>query len=62
MCAGFGDTEERADFDPDAEQLMAPPIDPDKIKALMKNPYAAEMLSNDIELLKLKKQRKEEEE
>lgn len=41
---------------------MAPPIDPDKIKALMKNPYAAEMLSNDIELLKLKKQRKEEEE
>jgi hypothetical protein len=41
---------------------MAPPVDPDKIKALMKNPYAADMIRKDIELLKLKKRRKEEEE
>ena len=41
---------------------MAPPLDPDKIKALMKNPYALDMIENDLELLKLKRQRKEEEE
>ena len=41
---------------------MAPPLDPDKIKALMKNPYALDMIENDLELLKLKSQRKEEEE
>lgn len=41
---------------------MAPPIDQDKIKALMKNPYAADMIEKDIELLKLKKRKKEEEE
>ena len=39
---------------------MAPPVDPDKIKSMMKNPYAAEMIEKDIELLKLKKRRKEE--
>ena len=41
---------------------MAPPLDPDKIKSLMKNPYALDMIENDLELLKLKRQRKEEEE
>lgn len=41
---------------------MAPPLDADKTKALMKNPYAADMIQKDIELLKLKKRRKEEEE
>ncbi len=41
---------------------MAPPVDPEKIKSLMKNPYAADMIEKDIELLKLKKRKKEEEE
>jgi hypothetical protein len=41
---------------------MAPPVDPDKIRSLMKNPYAADMIGKDIELLKLKKRRKDEEE
>ena len=39
---------------------MAPPVDPDKIRSLMKNPYAADIIGKDIELLMLKKRRKEE--
>ena len=46
----------------DAEGLMAPPLDPDKLKAMMKNPFAADMIGKDIELLKLKQRKKEEEE
>ncbi|OCF42229.1 hypothetical protein I317_03964 [Kwoniella heveanensis CBS 569] len=46
----------------DAADLMAPPIDKDKMKAIMKNPWQAEMLEKDIQLLKIAKQQKEEEE
>ncbi|KAK4684766.1 hypothetical protein P7C73_g5404, partial [Tremellales sp. Uapishka_1] len=46
----------------DAKDLMAPPIDPAKQKEMMKNPWKADMVGKDIELLKLKKQQKEEEE
>lgn len=41
---------------------MAPPIDADKIKASMKNPWATSMLGKDLELLKLKKRQNEERE
>jgi hypothetical protein len=41
---------------------MAPPIDPEKLKAMMKNPWALEMVEKDLELLKLNKRKKEEEE
>jgi hypothetical protein len=41
---------------------MAAPLDPDKLKAMMKNPWNEAMLKKDIELLKLKKQHKEEQE
>ena len=46
----------------DAAALMAPPLDPSKAAALMKNPWASEMVSKDIELLKLEKRKREEEE
>ncbi|ORX35375.1 hypothetical protein BD324DRAFT_93915 [Kockovaella imperatae] len=46
----------------DAEQLMAPPVDPANVRSLMKNPYALDMIEKDLELLKLQRQRKEEEE
>ncbi|AFR97166.2 hypothetical protein C343_05301 [Cryptococcus neoformans C23] len=46
----------------DAKDLMAPPIDKDKLKASLKNPWQAEMLEKDIELLKLAKKQKAEEE
>ena len=51
-----------ADRQVDAEQLMAPPLDPNKIKSLTKNPYAADIIEKDVQLLKLKKARMEEEE
>lgn len=41
---------------------MAPPIDKDKLKASLKNLWQAEMLEKDIELLKLAKKQKAEEE
>ena len=41
---------------------MAPPLDAEKLKAMMKNPFAADMIGKDIELLKLKQTKKEEEE
>lgn len=41
---------------------MAAPLDADKLKAMMKNPWNEEMLKKDIELLKLIKQHKEEQE
>lgn len=41
---------------------MAPPVDPDKVKAMTKNPWNEEMLKKDIELLKLMKRHKEEQE
>lgn len=44
----------------DAKDMMAPPMDPDKLKAMLKNPYSTEMLRKDIELLKLTKKHKEE--
>ena len=40
---------------------MAPPLDPDKMKAMMKNPWTSEMIKKDIELLKLAKRQKDEE-
>jgi len=40
---------------------MAPPLDSDKIKAMMKNPFATDMIDKDIELLKLKQRKMEEE-
>lgn len=46
----------------DAQQLMAPPLDPDQVRAMMKNPYLPDMIKQDISLLKLKKRKKEEEE
>ncbi|KIR41344.1 hypothetical protein I307_04426 [Cryptococcus deuterogattii 99/473] len=46
----------------DAKDLMAPPIDKDKLKASLKNPWQAEMLEKDIELLKIAKKQKAEEE
>jgi DNA-binding NtrC family response regulator len=45
----------------DAKDLMAPPIEPDKLRALMKNPWSSEMLQKEVELLKLAKKQKEEE-
>lgn len=41
---------------------MAPPLDPDKLKAMTKNPWSAEMLEKEVELLKLTIKQKEEEE
>ena len=41
---------------------MAPPVDSDKLKAMVKNPWNEEMLKKDIELLKLTKKAKEEQE
>ena len=41
---------------------MAPPIDPKKVKEMMKNPYASAMLGKEIEMLKMAKRQKEEEE
>ncbi len=46
----------------DASALMAPPLDPDKAAALMKNPWAPRLIEKDIELLKMQKRKKEEEE
>ncbi|KAK6909279.1 hypothetical protein I203_103296 [Kwoniella mangroviensis CBS 8507] len=46
----------------DAADLMAPPLDKDKLKATMKNPWATEMIEKDIQLLKIAKAQKEEEE
>lgn len=46
----------------DPTALMAPPLDPEKAKALMKNPWASQLIEKDIELLKLEKKKKEEEE
>ncbi|WVQ84579.1 hypothetical protein IAT38_006733 [Cryptococcus sp. DSM 104549] len=46
----------------DAKDLMAPPVDKDKLKATMKNPWQAEMLEKDIQLLKIAKRQKAEEE
>lgn len=40
---------------------MAPPIDPKKVKEMMKNPYASAMLGREIEMLKMAKRQKEEE-
>jgi hypothetical protein len=51
---------ERAD--PDPSNLMAPPVDPKKLKAMMVNPWAADMLGKNLEMLKLAKKQKEEEE
>lgn len=41
---------------------MAAPLEADKLKAMMKNPWNEEMLKKDIELLKLTKQHQEEQE
>lgn len=41
---------------------MAPPIDPEKMKAALKNPWASGMIGKDLELLKLKKKQNEERE
>lgn len=41
---------------------MAPSIDKNKLKAGLKNPWQAEMLEKDIELLKIAKKQKAEEE
>jgi hypothetical protein len=41
---------------------MAPPADPEKLKAMLKNPWNQEMLEKDIELPKLTKRHKEEQE
>jgi len=46
----------------DTSSLMAPPVGPDKARALMKNPWASKIIEKDIELLKLEKHKKEEEE
>lgn len=46
----------------DASGLMAPPVDESKLRAMMKNPWAMEMLGKDLELLKLKKKKMQEEE
>ncbi|WVO15062.1 hypothetical protein L204_102706 [Cryptococcus depauperatus] len=46
----------------DAKDLMAPPIDKSKLKASLKNPWQMEMLKKDIQLLKIAKTQKEEEE
>lgn len=40
---------------------MAPRLEADKLKAMMKNPWAAEMLQKEVELLKLAKKQKDEE-
>ena len=39
---------------------MAPPLDPAKTAALMRNPWAAQMIEKDIDLLKLEKKKREE--
>lgn len=52
--------EQRRQLDP--ANLMAPPLDPDQAKKLFKNPYAHRMLGSEIEMLKLAKKQKEEEE
>ena len=41
---------------------MVPPMDPEKLRAMMKNPYALDMIEKDMELLRLQRRRKEEEE
>ncbi|WWD19747.1 hypothetical protein CI109_104211 [Kwoniella shandongensis] len=46
----------------DATDMMTPPIDKDKLKASVKNPWIREMFEKDIQLLKIAKQSKEEEE
>ncbi|KAL7419177.1 hypothetical protein Q5752_006014 [Cryptotrichosporon argae] len=46
----------------DAKDLMAPPVDPKKAKQTVINPYIVEMIGQDIELLKLRKQQREEDE
>ncbi|RXK35953.1 hypothetical protein M231_06776 [Tremella mesenterica] len=46
----------------DAADLMAPPVDPDKVRSLTKNPWAGEMIEKEIELYKLKKRKIEEQE
>lgn len=48
---------------PDAKDLMAPPVTKEMAAkvATTKNPWAAEATMKDIELLKLEKQRREEE-
>jgi hypothetical protein len=45
-----------------AEGLMAPPNDPEKMKSMVKNPWALEMIERDVELLKLNKRKKDEQE
>lgn len=39
---------------------MAPPLDPAKSAALMKNPWATQILEKDIDLLKLEKKKRDE--
>lgn len=46
---------------PDAAQLMAPPVDPRKARAMTKNPFLAQVLHKDLQLLLLEKQKQEEE-
>ncbi|WWC91841.1 uncharacterized protein L201_006788 [Kwoniella dendrophila CBS 6074] len=46
----------------DAADLMAPPLDKDKLEATLKKPWASEMLEKDIQLLKIAKRQKDEEE
>jgi hypothetical protein len=41
---------------------MALPVNPDQLKAMMKNPWALEIIERDVELLKLQKRKKEEQE
>jgi hypothetical protein len=55
----------RADAHPsfaDATDLMAPPVDPSRPPYRPKNPWAAEIFSKDIQLLKLQKTKIEEDE
>lgn len=44
------------------QDLMGPPVDKDKLKASLKNPWQAEMLEKDIELLTIAKKQKAQEE
>lgn len=41
---------------------MAPPVDPSRMAAMMKNPWLPDIIEKDIQLLKLNKRKKEEEE
>ncbi|WVO24723.1 uncharacterized protein IAS62_006093 [Cryptococcus decagattii] len=43
------------------QDLMGPPVDKDKLKASLKNPWQAEMLEKDIELLTIAKKQKAQE-